>query len=225
MRRLFTIFALALVASAFGANAAPASAARCSDFPNQAAAQRAHNTRDADHDGIYCESLPCPCLGKGGGGGKKPSSGGGRVNPGRSILLAARTLGTGCRIRGGLPDPRCTPGAYFSRAGRSMICVRGYTAKVRNVTSSMKARVYAEYGIRHHSRGQYEVDHLVPLEGGGSNSIANLFPEAANPRPGFHQKDKLENEMHRRICNGTASIRRTQRVIARNWLSLYRRWF
>src|SRR4051812_49674860 len=37
-------------------------AAVCSDFPNQAAAQRAANTIDADHDGIYCESLPCPCL-------------------------------------------------------------------------------------------------------------------------------------------------------------------
>ena len=36
--------------------------ATCADFPNQAAAQRAANTRDADGDGIYCESLPCPCL-------------------------------------------------------------------------------------------------------------------------------------------------------------------
>ena len=47
----------------------------CSDFPNQAAAQAAANTVDADHDGIYCESLPCPCStdsaddDHGGGGG------------------------------------------------------------------------------------------------------------------------------------------------------------
>ena len=40
----------------------PAAAATCADFPNQAAAQMAANTVDADHDGIYCESLPCPCL-------------------------------------------------------------------------------------------------------------------------------------------------------------------
>ncbi|HEY1539122.1 MAG TPA: hypothetical protein VGF63_06970 [Solirubrobacteraceae bacterium] len=39
----------------------PASAATCADYSNQAAAQRAADTRDADHDGIYCESLPCPC--------------------------------------------------------------------------------------------------------------------------------------------------------------------
>ena len=48
---------------------APASAATCADYSNQAAAQRAADTRDADGDGIYCESLPCPCATGGGGGG------------------------------------------------------------------------------------------------------------------------------------------------------------
>lgn len=52
--------AVLLLAAALGQGAA-ASGATCSDFPNQAAAQRAANTRDADGDGIYCESLPCPC--------------------------------------------------------------------------------------------------------------------------------------------------------------------
>src|SRR3954466_1354819 len=50
-----------------------ASAATCSDYASQAAAQRAHDTRDADGDGLYCESLPCPCL-SGGGGGSGPSA-------------------------------------------------------------------------------------------------------------------------------------------------------
>jgi len=36
-------------------------AATCADYPNQAAAQRVGDTRDADGDGIYCENLPCPC--------------------------------------------------------------------------------------------------------------------------------------------------------------------
>jgi hypothetical protein len=58
MRATFLVIAvlavLALLPSA-------ASAAVCADFPNQAAAQTAADTVDADHDGIYCESLPCPC--------------------------------------------------------------------------------------------------------------------------------------------------------------------
>lgn len=41
--------------------------ASCADFPNQAAAQAAANTRDGDGDGIYCESLPCPCSTAAGG--------------------------------------------------------------------------------------------------------------------------------------------------------------
>jgi hypothetical protein len=48
-------------------------AATCADYDNQAQAQRAKDTHDADGDGIYCESLPCPCLPPdpraGGGGG------------------------------------------------------------------------------------------------------------------------------------------------------------
>lgn len=55
---------------------APAAAATCSKYSNQADAQRAKDTRDADGDGIYCEALPCPCLGAGGssgsGGGPSP---------------------------------------------------------------------------------------------------------------------------------------------------------
>ncbi len=39
--------------------------ATCSDYSNQAEAQRAKDTRDADGDGLYCETLPCPCA-KGG---------------------------------------------------------------------------------------------------------------------------------------------------------------
>lgn len=54
----------------------PASAAVCADYSNQAEAQRAKDTRDADGDGIYCEALPCPCAGAGGGGGGGGGNGG-----------------------------------------------------------------------------------------------------------------------------------------------------
>lgn len=57
---------------------ASAQAATCSDYSNQAAAQRAADTRDGDGDGVYCEALPCPCLkpgqSSGGGSASKPKS-------------------------------------------------------------------------------------------------------------------------------------------------------
>jgi hypothetical protein len=62
------VLVLALFAPTANARAIDARAARtCADHPNQAAAQRAADTRDGDGDGIYCESLPCPCLKPGAG--------------------------------------------------------------------------------------------------------------------------------------------------------------
>jgi hypothetical protein len=70
---LIATVATLLVAAAAGTPVPTpvAQAATCSAYSNQAAAQRAHDTRDADGDGIYCESLPCPCA-RGGGGGATP---------------------------------------------------------------------------------------------------------------------------------------------------------
>jgi hypothetical protein len=221
---------------------AEAHAAKCSDYPNQAAAQRAADTRDADGDGVYCESLPCPCASASGGGGG--GGGGGTSSPkpkstpkpkpkpkpksdpvlakvGAARSLGRRTKGSHCHVRGPLPDPRCTPGSVFGRSVPKLFCVSGYTKHVRHVTEGMKDRVYAEYGVTSHRRGQYEVDHLVPLELGGSNTIANLFPELATPRPGFHDKDELENRAHARACAGQGDWRAMQRRIAKDWTKLY----
>jgi hypothetical protein len=93
---------------------------------------------------------------------------------------------------------------------------------VRRVSESTKAAVYREYGIASHRRGEFEVDHLVSLELGGSNAISNLWPEAASPSPGFHEKDRVENYLHAQVCAGQMSLRRAEHEIATNWLAIYR---
>ncbi|GHO85355.1 HNH endonuclease signature motif containing protein [Dictyobacter formicarum] len=123
---------------------------------------------------------------------------------------------------GGLQDKQCTPGAIFPDATARQICRSGYSKSVRNVPVSVKNQVYAEYGITHHSTGQYEVDHLISLELGGSNDIANLWPEAASPTPGFHQKDQVENYLHDQVCSGKMDLRTAQTKIATDWLSVYK---
>jgi hypothetical protein len=129
-----------------------------------------------------------------------------------------------CRAHVGLPDRLCTPGAVFTTATASRVCVAGYSERVRNVPESEKREVYTEYGIATHKSGQYEVDHLISLELGGSNEIANLWPEAALPKPGFHQKDRIENRLHTLVCSGQMTLAKAQKLIATNWLAAYRQF-
>jgi len=92
-----------------------------------------------------------------------------------------------------LPDEQLTPGAAFTDAARQEICLPGYAKRVRAVPPKVKQQVYREYGIRQHKPGEYEVDHLVPLELGGSNEISNLWPEPYHGPNNAHNKDKLED--------------------------------
>ncbi|SRR6266516_2858895 len=132
-----------------------------------------------------------------------------------------QTKSTGCMAHNGLPDSACSPGDIIKTAPKDVICKQGYARSVRNVPDSEKNQVYAEYGITSHAPGQYEVDHLVSLELGGSNDISNLWPEAASPKPGFHEKDKVENYLHDQVCSGAITLKQAQIEIATNWLAVY----
>ncbi|GAC1398266.1 MAG: hypothetical protein NVSMB49_05990 [Ktedonobacteraceae bacterium] len=135
--------------------------------------------------------------------------------------FGVQTKSSGCQAHDALPDSACTPGAILSTGTKDAICISGYARTVRNVPESVKTEAYQEYGITHHSSGEYEVDHLVSLELGGSNDISNLWPEAASPTPGFHEKDKVENYLHDQVCQGALSLQQAQTEIATNWLAVY----
>jgi len=134
-----------------------------------------------------------------------------------------QTKTTGCAARGALQDQACTPGAIFSTITNTQVCTPGYASSVRDVPQSVKNKVYAEYGITRHLAGQYEIDHLVSLQLGGSNDLANLWPEAASPTPGFHEKDKVENYLNQQVCSGKMTLQQAQIEIATNWLTVYNR--
>jgi len=134
-----------------------------------------------------------------------------------------QTKTSGCTAQEALPDTDCTPGDIIPSATKEIVCTPGYARSVRDVPQSVKNRAYAEYGVKSHVSGQYEVDHLVSLELGGSNDISNLWPEAASPRPGFHEKDKVENYLHDQVCSGAISLKEAQIEIATNWLTVYHR--
>ena len=139
-----------------------------------------------------------------------------------ALSLGSRSKIVHCKVNGPLPDPACSPGAVFAGATLDTICVKGYTQTVRNVSVTTKKAVYAEYGLKYpQPSGAYEVDHLIPLELGGANDISNLFPEAASPTPGFHEKDLVENYLHQKACDGEVPLAYAQHVIATNWLEVW----
>ena len=140
----------------------------------------------------------------------------------KSLHLDVVVKSTDCAVQGSLPDHDCTPGTVFKNVDQAIICVQGYTKTVRSVSVATRKKVFAEYNIAWPEPfGSYETDHLIPLALGGSNEIANLFPEAASPYPGFKEKDVVENYLHEQVCAGSIALSAAQEQIANNWLLIY----
>jgi hypothetical protein len=104
-----------------------------------------------------------------------------------------------------LPDPKLTSGDVFDVIAQD-ICVPGYAKKVRAVPAWLKTKAYAEYGITEYKTD--EVDHLIPLSLGGSNSIRNLWPQSTTTSPwNSYVKDALERKLHRLVCAGELDLK------------------
>jgi hypothetical protein len=134
------------------------------------------------------------------------------------IALALVALGIlarpwSCHVDGLLPDPACTPGAVATTS-LAIICGSSTSGR-RHVSRELRRAVFVEYGLpRRELPGAFEVDHLIPLELGGSNDLPNLWPQAA---PGFHSKDRIEDALHERVCKGAMRLDAAQRAIASDW--------
>ena len=130
---------------------------------------------------------------------------------------------------GVLPDRSRTPGADNPAVTQatitSTICVTGWTATVRppvSYTDALKreqlASGYAYQGDT--NVADYEEDHLIPLELGGSpTSALNLWPEPYAGSDGAHAKDKVENSLRQDVCDGSVSLAAARREIASNWVN------
>lgn len=71
--------------------------------------------------------------------------------------------------------------------------------------------------------GKMEEDHVWPIEAGGDpKNPMNLSPQCAEPRPGFHEKDLVENFWHRQICAGKMKIDDVKDQLP-HWQEIYAR--
>jgi len=124
-----------------------------------------------------------------------------------------------------LPNRSLTPGDTLD-VTKEDVCKPGYSKTVRDVPEEVKKQVYKSYGITSHQPHEYEVDHLISLELGGSNSTKNLWPQSYVTQPwNAHVKDKLENELHRLICDGKITMKTAQQDISSDWIAAYKKYF
>jgi hypothetical protein len=140
---------------------------------------------------------------------------------------------TGCKSDGILPDPGCTPGAISQKVTDELlgktVCVPNYTSTVRPDLASTKIKLLIAYGIDPSKKGDYELDHLIPLSIGGCEDCdANLWPQpkhVPNSKYDKTAKDNLEKSLHADLCSGKIDLLETQRQVAEDWTVLWRKYY
>ncbi len=127
----------------------------------------------------------------------------------------------------GTPDSALTPGAIIT-SDTAVVCRPGYATRIRpegKLWAHLKMEAYERYRVPRGRRSMadqngvreaaYQVDHLIPLELGGSpTDIRNIWPQ---PIGAAEQKDGVENELHDLVCSGQMSLPQAQRAIAHDW--------
>lgn len=124
------------------------------------------------------------------------------------------------------PDHTCTPGAINPAVTQdtiaATICRSGYTKTIRppvSYTEPLKIQSIKAYGYADSIVRNYEEDHLISLELGGSpTDPKNLWPE---PGASPNEKDSVENYLHKQVCNGSMSLQEAQKEISTDWYNVY----
>jgi hypothetical protein len=117
-----------------------------------------------------------------------------------------------------LASPTLTPGVVnpdvTDATISSTICKRGWTRTIRpptSYTSRLKVEQLRLFGLPG-PPSDYQEDHLISLElGGHPTDPRNLWPE---PRTRAEEVDELEDELRRRVCDGSLPLRDAQRRIS-----------
>jgi hypothetical protein len=125
-----------------------------------------------------------------------------------------------------LPDPNCTPGEIDTSVTQAnlftTICKGGYTQTVRpsvSYTNNLKKQQIIDYGYQDTNMKDFEEDHFISLELGGSpTDPKNLWPE---PHPSTNEKDLVENYLHSQVCSGRLTLTEAQTEITKNWYTVY----
>jgi hypothetical protein len=147
-----------------------------------------------------------------------------RVASGHFLALIF-ALFSSLALAGDLP-PKGVTGVTDPSLTKARICAKGFSTKtVRSVTEETKAAVYKRDHMDPKRKPcPCEVDHLKPLELGGANNVKNLWVQSYQGPWNAHDKDRLENRLHKLMCAGKVDQTVALRDIATDWKAAYKRY-
>jgi len=123
------------------------------------------------------------------------------------------------------PRSYLTPGS-IRIVTREEICSAGPAERGRAVPTSLRRKVFDEYGMPEDRADAFEVDYLITPELGGAEDIRNLWPQPYTETEwNAHVKDALENRLHEMVCSGEIDLATAQHDIASDWISAYKKYF
>ena len=110
-----------------------------------------------------------------------------------------------------VPNPKLTPGRIAEREKDR-----------RGVTVAMEQKVFARYRLAWKRRGEFKIDHLIPSELGGADTIDNLWPQRIAARPyGADRKELLTELLLQKIRAGKMTLAQAQEEIRRDWIDAF----
>lgn len=149
-----------------------------------------------------------------------------------ALAAASLVLTATAACSADLPDPNLTPGAVASTDPAEVCESDGlpgsaYSRAHRSMNELARRADFARYGIPWSQRGRYEDDHLVPLCLGGSDTVANRWPQPRSSEWNAYQKDDLEAYACQMVCRGLLSLDEAQGWFLPpvDWRDAYRRIF
>ena len=115
----------------------------------------------------------------------------------QSFALAAGSYPDGPELTQ-TPGKLCETSAVTRYPEHISYCVRNVTSDTKNAV----IKIYDEkfgFQIRKMNRGDFKIDHFIPLSIGGSNSIENLWPQYKKV---YVITDPIEQELSNKISQG-----------------------
>jgi hypothetical protein len=110
-----------------------------------------------------------------------------------------------------LPNPKLTPGKVARR-----------DKDRQGVTEEMERHLFDRYHIPWRRRPEFKVDHLIPTELGGADTIDNLWPQSLSTKPyNARRKELLTQRLLDRITIGQITLAQAQKEISEDWISCF----